>query len=147
MAALRPSCAPSRGLKKSMNDRIHRSEADDDTKAARSAEAIVTRWQALCAALTPVIGERGTAAIFKRSIGLAGAAYPWMVVTQNGIDSKIDPAQLKSLLIQHTPADIAAMGVALEHALRELLASLIGSSLTARLLRSVVGADRELTHL
>jgi hypothetical protein len=108
-----------------------------DADAARIAEAIVSTWQEIDAALSPIIGQRGVAALYKRSLYLTGAAHPWLAATHGSVQPTMDLAALKSVFVQQTSADAAAAGNALLQKFHELLASLVGSSLTERLLRSV----------
>ena len=77
------------------------------------------------------------AALYKRSLHLAGATHPWMAATNDGVLAALDPAALKSLFTLQSRADAAAGGDALLKTFHELLATLIGPSLTERLLRSV----------
>lgn len=108
-----------------------------DADAAQIAEAVVSTWQEIDAALTPIIGQRGVAALHKRSLYLTGAAHPWLAGMHEGVQSTMDLATLKSVLAQQSSADAEAGGGALLQTFHELLASLVGPSLTERLLRSV----------
>lgn len=115
--------------------------------AAHIADAIVSRWLALESALAPILGRKGVAAIYKRSLYLAGRDYPWLAAAYEGTQEGGDftaPAPavlglpiLRSVLTQQSSADAAAGGGALLQIFHELLASLIGPSLTERLLRPV----------
>jgi hypothetical protein len=100
------------------------------------ATAIVSTWQVIDAALSPIIGAGGVAALYKRSLYLTGQAYPWLG-TDESVHATMDFAALKSLLVQQGSADAAAGGGALLHTFRELLASLVGPALTDQLLHSV----------
>jgi hypothetical protein len=109
----------------------------DDGDAMQIAEAIGRIWQEIDAALTPVVGQRGVAALFKRSLHVTSTAHPW-VAARDG-QAALDPAALKVLLAQQSGPDAAAGGSAFLHTFHELLATLIGGSLTERLLRSAWG--------
>ena len=98
---------------------------------------MVATWQAVDAALSPILGSRGVAALYQRSIFLASAAHAWLVPLQDGVDGRIDPAALKAAFAQQPSADANAGGNALMQAFRQLLTSLVGGSLTERLLQSV----------
>lgn len=77
-------------------------------------EAIAV-WQAIHSAMAPVIGQRGSAALHHRCLHVARATYPWL-----------DPA-----------CEAAAAHDSMVLAFLELLTTLIGEALTARLLQGV----------
>jgi len=109
----------------------------DPADAAQIADAIVAIWMEIDEALHPIIGHRGVAALYNRSLTLTAAAYPWLAMGHQGVLAAIDPTALKAALVSQAPAEAAAGGNALFHSFHELLASLVGPSLTDRLLRSV----------
>jgi len=109
-----------------------------DADAAQLADALVAVWQDIDAALHPIIGHRGVAALHYRSLSLTAAAHPWLAVLQQPtIPATIDTAPLRALLAQRGTAEAAAAGCALFDTFRELLASLVGAALTDRLLHAV----------
>jgi hypothetical protein len=108
-----------------------------DASAAQIAEAMVATWQEIEAALTPIVGSRGVAALYKRSLFLAGATHPWLAGTHEGDQTGIDLAALNSVVSQQSSADAALGGNVLLQTFYQLLGGLIGPSLTKRLLRSV----------
>jgi hypothetical protein len=108
-----------------------------DADAATIADAIVATWQEVDAALAPIIGPQGVAALYRRSLHLTSSIHPWLAGTHEGVHTVMDLAALKPLLAQQSSADAAAGGSALLQTFYELLASLVGPSLTERLLRSV----------
>ncbi len=105
--------------------------------AAQLAQSTVAAWQAIDAALGPVIGQRGVAALVRRSLHLTSASHPWMAGTQDRVDTAIDLAGLEALLAQQDVGNAAAGGRALVQTFRGLLATLIGAALTERLLGSL----------
>lgn len=105
--------------------------------AAHIADAIVAIWQEIDLVLRPVLGQRGVAMLYKRSLHLATPAHPWLAGLQQGAPTQIDLAPLKAAIAQQDSANAAAAGNELLHTFHELLAGLIGPSLTERLLRSV----------
>jgi hypothetical protein len=109
----------------------------DDADAGQVADAMVATWHAVEAALAPILGSRGVAALYQRSIFVASAAHAWLAPLQDGVDGRIDAAALKAAFVQQTSADARAGSNALMQAFHELLASLVGASLTERLLQSV----------
>ena len=109
----------------------------DGAHAGQVADAVAAIWREIDQALHPIIGHRGVAALYQRSLSLSAAAYPWLAMEQRGIPAAVDPAALHAALVQQTGAEAAAGGNALFHSFHQLLASLVGASLTERLLRSV----------
>jgi len=109
----------------------------DGADAEQVAEAIMAIWLEIEQALYPIIGHRGVAALYNRSLHLTAVAYPWLAINQPAVPAAIDPSGLRSALVQQAAAEAAAGGSALFDSFHELLASLIGAALTDRLLRSV----------
>jgi len=108
-----------------------------DADAAQIAEAIFSIWEEIDDALTPIIGPQGLVALYRRTLHLTSAAHPWMALGREGVQTAMAPAELKTRLAQRTRADAAAAGGAFLRTFDDLLASLVGPSLTERLLRSV----------
>jgi hypothetical protein len=106
-----------------------------DTDAAGIAAAVVARWEAIDAALRPVVGGRGVAALYGRSLTLAGARHPWLLACRPGLPQLLDTSALHQALLQQPAAEASAAGTTLSDAFRGLLNSLIGAPLAERLLR------------
>ncbi len=108
--------------------------------ALQVAQAFSAMWQEIDLALCPIIGSGGVQALFKRSVHVAAAQHPWL---QAGLGrdrlASADPAALTALLASQDAAQALACGNTLLHTLHALLISLIGASLTERLLRPVWG--------
>lgn len=109
----------------------------DGADAEQVADAIVALWLEIEQALHPIIGHRGVAALYNRSLHLTAVAYPWLAIDHPGFPAAVDPSALRSALVQQTAAEAATGGSALFLTFHELLASLVGASLTDRLLRYV----------
>jgi hypothetical protein len=109
----------------------------EGASAAQVADAVGAIWLEIDEVLHPIIGRRGMAALYNRSVKLTVSAYPWLGPGYQVALSAVDPTALKSALASQTPAEATAGGSALFLSFHELLASLVGSSLTDRLLRSV----------
>lgn len=105
--------------------------------AAQVADAIVVIWLEIDQALSPILGHHGVAALYNRSLKLASPAHPWLAACQAGVSAAVDTSALKAALLQQPAAQAGAAGSALFLSFRELLASLIGPSLTDRLLRPI----------
>ncbi|MDO8420212.1 MAG: hypothetical protein Q7S90_09260 [Rubrivivax sp.] len=101
------------------------------------ADTIVALWLEIDQALHPIIGHRGVAALYNRSLKLTGAAYPWLAASHQHLLTAADLAALRTALVQREAGDAAASGSALFHTFHDLLASLVGASLTTQLLGSV----------
>ncbi len=104
--------------------------------AAEVADAIAVVWQGIDHALSPIVGHRGVAALYNRSLAIAAAVHPWLPVNPAGALAAVDASALRDALTRRDATEAAAAGAALLQAFRELLASLIGASLTERLLHS-----------
>ena len=103
---------------------------------ARIAAAAISTWQAIDAALAPVIGGKGVAALYCRSLYLVRARHPWLASGDEAAGSVMDLDQLAAAMgRQDSFAAAAGAGDQLE-SLYDLLRSLIGPALTGQLLRS-----------
>lgn len=110
--------------------------AGEGADAPRIADAVISLWDQVESALAPIIGQRGVAALYQRSLYLTAQSYPWLEL-QEDPQATMDLASLKATIAQQGSADAAAGGVAVLQTFHTLLASLIGASLTARLLDAV----------
>ena len=111
--------------------------AAQDASVEQIAQAAVATWRDIDAALSPIIGQRGVAALFMRSLHLSRAHYPWLTMAAESIPPQNDFTALQTAVAQQTCADAMAANAALLQNFTDLLANLIGASLTERLLRSV----------
>lgn len=114
----------------------HRAGPDADT--ARIAEAIVAILQDISAALTPIIGQQGVIALYRRSLHLCASTHPRLACTYDNLQTPMDLIELKTVLVEQDETDAQFFGEMLLTTLYELLTTLIGPSLTARLLRGVL---------
>ncbi len=101
------------------------------------ASCVVALCAEIGAALTPIIGPRGVAALYKRSLFLAGQSHPELLGLQEKVQSEMDLSPLMTALEPLNDAEATLVGGALLIAFYELIGSLVGSSLTERLLRSL----------
>lgn len=85
----------------------------------------------------PIIGQRGVAALYHRSLKLTARSHPWLAVVPAGPLADADLAALKAAFTRQSAEAAVAGGDVLFETFRELLASLVGDPLTERLLRSV----------
>ena len=99
------------------------------------AVAVVSTWQQIDLALAPVIGKRGIATLYRRSVFLTAArGRPWLAPLHEAAGEAIDLAALKALILQQTAATAAEGADALLRTFCEVLSSLIGPALSERLL-------------
>jgi hypothetical protein len=100
------------------------------------ADSAVAVWTAIDGALSPVVGPRGNAALYKRSLHLARVQYPWLATAYEGAVLPGDYSALRTALAQQTAANASQAHDALLGIFNDLLADLIGRSLTRRLLQA-----------
>jgi hypothetical protein len=101
------------------------------------ARAIVLIWGEIDATLSPILGPRGVAMLYKRSLVLAGVAHGWLPRVDEPLPTAVDLAPLRAALIQQGNTVAIDGGSAFLRTFYELLSSLVGPSLTERLLRSI----------
>ena len=94
-------------------------------------------WEQIDDALTPILGQRGVAALYARSLHLTATSYPWLAAPDESDPPAVGPVALKSALARRSSAVAVAGASAFLQTFHELLASLVGASLTERLLRPV----------
>lgn len=89
------------------------------------------------AALAPVVGARGVAALYKRTLFLASETHPWLAAAFAAAAEPGDFTSLRVALSQQDGAEAAAAQQQVLQALHQLLDQLIGPALTGRLLHTV----------
>ncbi|MHB8745950.1 MAG: hypothetical protein ACYC7I_05380 [Gammaproteobacteria bacterium] len=107
--------------------------------AARIADTTVSMWRDIDAVLSPIIGQRGVLALYKRSLYLARANHPGLAAVHESALQAGEFAALQTALLHQTSSNAAAASGALLQTFFDLLTNLFGKSLTERLLRSVWG--------
>ena len=113
----------------------HRAGPNADT--AKTAQAIVSTLQDMDTALTPIIGQKGVAALYRRSLHLCASTHPSLAGTCDKMQAGMDLTALPPVLVEQSEADALFFGEVFLTTFYELLTTLIGPSLTARLLRGV----------
>lgn len=101
------------------------------------AQAVVAILQEMDAALTPIIGQQGVVAMYRRSVHLCAFTHPHLTGAEDDGQPRLDLIALNSVLVEQPPTDALLFGEALLTAFHDLLTTLIGASLTARLLGGV----------
>jgi hypothetical protein len=101
------------------------------------ADAIGAMWSDIASALQPVVGHRGVAALFRRTLHLAAARHPWLApLKAERADAPDGLAELAALFTAQPPAVAMEAGSELFTIFRELLTTLIGARLSERLLQA-----------
>jgi hypothetical protein len=106
--------------------------------AAQIAGVIARTWVDIDGALSPVLGKRGVAALYKRSLHLSGSAHVWLSDIQVGPNTAIDFESLQKAFTGQSNSEAASAAAAMLRAFCDLLVSLVGTSLTGRLLSPVL---------
>ena len=120
--------------------RIHETLALLEAKGADSvliADAAIAIWHKVDAALSPIIGQRGVIALYRRSIFIHRADYPWLMTAHDHTSRPDEFAALHTALSRQSSSVATATNGVLVHTFHDLLGKLIGASLTERLLQSV----------
>lgn len=99
------------------------------------ADAFETTWAEIDAALNPIVGKRGVAALYARTLVLSSPGRAWAHLTHDGLQP-VDLSALKFVLAQQNAADADEGCRAFLQTFRELLTSLVGAQLTERLLHT-----------
>jgi hypothetical protein len=105
--------------------------------ASAIAEATISTWHHVVAQIIPVIGTGGVDVLFNRSLHLTCTAFPWLTIRGDHRDSAVLLASIKERIAGREPDVAAEASYTLLVTFIELLMTLIGKSLTERLLSSV----------
>jgi hypothetical protein len=107
-----------------------------DADAAHVAGVMISIWQEIEALLVPIIGLGGLVALYGRALHLAGAVYPWLLVTPGPVEP-MDLIALRAAVAQQDAAEASAGCTAFLQTFQEVLENLVGRFLTEQLLGSV----------
>jgi hypothetical protein len=105
--------------------------------AESAARCVASMCKDFGTALTPIVGPRGVAALYKRSLFLTSHQHPVLSGLHEGIQTTMDLSRLTTTLASLSEAEANTVGAALLQSFYELLSSLVGLSLTERLLSSL----------
>ena len=108
-----------------------------ESQSAAVAAAAVAVWQDVSGVLSPIIGNSGFAALLKRSGYLAISACPGLATATDQTQSAAQFSALHDLLTQLSSDDAARVNGALLQTFQNVLDTLIGVPLTARLLQPI----------
>ncbi|WP_133702098.1 hypothetical protein [Roseateles toxinivorans] len=107
---------------------------DQAVDAPQVAAVVLALWQQIDAALSPIVGQRGVAALYKRSLYLTRAAHPCLSAAYEGALQPGDFNALHRALAAIASTEATAAATALLSAFHDLLSQLIGASLTERMI-------------
>lgn len=102
-----------------------------------TAAIAISTWRDVDAALAPIIGQAGVAALLRRSQYLVRVAHPWLGAFQQDLPATPAFEALHTALLSQPAGESAQGNAALLEVFHDLLVSLIGESLCERLLRPV----------
>lgn len=103
--------------------------------AVQVADLMLSTWEAIGCALRPVIGQRGFTALYQRCLHRNAAMHAWLVDVCRAPDQPADLTVLRHAQAEQSCVEAVAAGTTLLQSFHQLLAGLIGHSLTDRLLR------------
>ncbi|SFJ23954.1 hypothetical protein SAMN04488082_10286 [Desulfomicrobium apsheronum] len=126
--------------------RTLRRRAGDLPDSLAIAQATSEIWHLMSAQVTPVIGDNGLDAILKRALLLTSVVFPWLASLDGQLDNDSFPARMTELMAGRESVVAAQAGSSLLITFTELLATLIGNSLTRRLLDPVWEVDFVVTE-
>jgi hypothetical protein len=126
--------------KKMLDEAIQRTlsqRAGESANACSIAEATISTWHQAAVRLAPLIGTQGVQVLFRRSLHLTSAAIPWIAMNPHDESNSALLASLQARLADREAIAAIEAGQALLVNFTDLLAALIGESLTERLLAPV----------
>ena len=109
------------------------------------ADAAIGFWEQAATQIISIVGEGGFDSLYARSMFLTRSTFPWLVATSESRQSHHRFADLKTSLEGQTPAQIREANSLLLITFTDILASLIGEPLTARILDSAWDDDDQKT--
>jgi len=95
-------------------------------------------WRDVERQLAPIIGPRGLAALYGRSLYLTSRDFSWIGRPSDGVPATLDLNALHGALASQSRVLGAQGGTALLQTFHMLLVSMVGGALTERLLHDVL---------
>ena len=105
----------------------------------RVADAATTLWEKLATEIISIVGEGGFDALYARSLFLTQSTFPWIAVCSLPLQTDSRFAALAMSLSDQTPEQAGAANSLLLITFTDIVASLIGETLTTGILRSAWG--------
>ena len=100
------------------------------------ADSAVRWWNLMASQVISIVGEEGFNSLYDRSVFLTRPGHPWLAADAPAPPAGSRFAQLKMNLQEQPPAQADAANTRLLITFTDILASLIGEPLTARILRT-----------
>lgn len=107
-----------------------------DADPAQVADACVAIWMEIERDLSPILGTRGVAMLYVRSLHLSRVAFPWLAEDADP-RTPMDLGALRTRLESRSSAEALAAGHGMLCSFYEVLLSLVGPKLTENLLRTL----------
>lgn len=104
-------------------------------------EISIHLWEELARELVSIIGEGGFQSLYKRSLHLTSATFPWMTLDSTLPKSGSGFADLKKCFAEQDAAKAGEASTTLLITFIDILALLIGEHLTSSILCSAWGDD------
>ena len=101
------------------------------------ANSAVREWEVTLAALSPIIGRLGVAALYDRSVRLSSLRFRWLAELGESSQTPVDLEALRAVLVRQGNEEVRAGAAMLRQSFNDLLTSLVGASLAERLLAVV----------
>jgi len=111
----------------------------------KAADSAIGLWEQAATQIISIVGEGGFDSLYARSMFLSRSTCPWLVATSESQQSDHRFVNLKTSLEGQTPARICEANSQLLITFTDILASLIGESLTAHILDSAWDHDAQET--
>ncbi len=109
--------------------------------AEKGDDAAITLWEQLSTKIISIIGAGGFQSLYARSQFVAQVCFPWLAADEFPIQTDQILAHLKKCFESQTPVEASAANKQLLITLTNILASLIGETLTTSILRSAWDSD------
>jgi len=103
--------------------------------------AAINLWEQMATQLIALVGEDGFNSLYVRSVFLSQSTFPWLAASSLLPRTDYRFANLKTTLEGQPPAQVVKASSFLLITFTDILASLIGEQLTARVLQTAWGVD------
>lgn len=107
----------------------------------KAAATAIVLWERMATEIIAIVGSGGFDSLYARSIFLSQTLYPWLVCSQASVSAEQRFAAFKSSLEKQTPDVVIEANIRLLCTFTDILALLIGETLTTSILRSAWGDD------
>jgi hypothetical protein len=107
--------------------------------ATAISEASIKVWSEVSTRLAPIIGSEGVEALFNRSLTIAARANPWLAHPLGSNDSATPMVRFRTNLEHRDPISALEVSGVVMGIFYSMLETLIGESLTERLLGPIFG--------